>query len=217
VALSLAAAILVGSVAVVPALGQPAASTMISIDSPTEDTTVTGGRQILIGGWAADRDGPGTGVDMVRVYLNNRMDAGGTLLGEATYGELRHDVAAALGSSSFTSTGFNLLWTPTDVSSGQHTLYVYAHSIVDGWTYKTVTVRVDAVPTPAPRTGWQNRPPYGDGLYGPPMMPPPTGSYPYPGGYYQWPGYPSYPGYPGYPGNPNDRVCIMIYPPPPGC
>jgi hypothetical protein len=213
------AATLAVTLPAVPALGQTATSTttQMSIDSPAASATITSGTQVDIGGWAADPAGPGTGVDMVRVYLDNRMDAGGTLLGDANYGYPRPDVAQALGSSALTNSGFNLYWTPTNVSSGQHTLYVYAHSIANNWAYKTVTVNVQAAPTPTTRRGPYGGSPYdsgyGYGYPGPfapglgayPMLPPPDLYPPYPGG-----GYPYTPGGSG-------RVCIMIYPPPPGC
>jgi len=104
----------------VPAMAQSTAqgtstattTTMISIDSPADGATVTNGTQVDVGGWAADSAGPGTGVDMVRIYLDGRMDAGGTLAGNANYGGSRPDVATALGSANFTNSGFDYLWTP---------------------------------------------------------------------------------------------------------
>jgi hypothetical protein len=220
------AATLAVALPAVPALGQTTTgqtttgttTTQMSIDSPAANATVTTGSQIDIGGWAADPAGPGAGVDIVRVYLDNRMESGGTLLGDANYGSARPDVAATLGSTALTNSGFNLLWTPTNVSAGQHTLYVYAHSLANSWAFKTVTVNVQATPTPTPRRGPYGGGPYdngygynGPGQYGPgmyPMVPP--GMYPgYPGGGYYPP--------PPPPGGGSGRVCIMIYPPPPGC
>src|SRR6266545_733037 len=100
------ASILALAVPAGPALAQGTTSTtMISIDSPADGATVTNGTQVDVGGWAADTAGPGTGVDMVRVYLDGRMDSGGTLLGNANYGGNRPDVATALGSSNYTASG----------------------------------------------------------------------------------------------------------------
>ncbi len=160
-------AIMAFSFPALPALGQGATSTttMISIDAPTEGSTITNGVQIDIGGWAADTVGPGTGVDMVRVYLDGRMDADGKLLGNANYGGNRPDVATALGNPAFQNSGFDLLWTPSGLMGGTHTLYVYAHSIANGWAYKTVTVNAPAQPTPAPARGQQGMP-YGGGYGG---------------------------------------------------
>src|SRR5205823_14709840 len=89
----------------VPALGQPSSTVQISIDSPPDGATVATGTPVDLGGWAADPAGAGTGVDIVRVYLDNRMESGGTLLGDAAYGHPRPDVAAALGWSAFTYYG----------------------------------------------------------------------------------------------------------------
>ena len=211
-----------------PAFGQigGGATTRLSVDSPTEGAMVSNGVQVDVGGWAADTAGPGTGVDEVRVYLDGRMDANGRLLGAANYGGPRPDVATALGSAAYTNTGFDYLWTPSGLSAGAHTLYVYAHSVANGWAYKPVNVTAQAAATPTPRPG----------AYSPTYPPEP---YPVPGGYFgsgpygpcfgmygQYCGdpypepYPMYPRYPSYPGPytpPGGRVCIMIYPPPPGC
>src|SRR5438105_486631 len=94
-----------------PAFGQSSStSAQMSIDAPSAGATVTAGSQVDIGGWAADPAGPGTGVDIVRIYLDNRMESGGTLLGDAAYGHPRPDVAAALGSSALTNSGFDYMW-----------------------------------------------------------------------------------------------------------
>src|SRR5439155_19249493 len=119
-----------------------------------------------VGGGAADPAGAGTGVDMVRLYLDNRMESSGILLGDAAYGHPRLDVAAALGGAAFTNSGFDYMWTPSSVSTGQHTLYIYAHSLVSGWSYKTLGVTVQAQATATPRPSSR---PYGpgQGAYGP--------------------------------------------------
>jgi hypothetical protein len=211
-----------------PAQGQTVSgTTRIAVDTPTEGATVTNGTQILIGGWAVDTAGPGTGVDQMRVYLDNPMDSGGRLLGTADYGVSRADVAASLGTAAFTSSGFNYLWTPSGLTGGSHTLYVYAHSIANGWVSKTVTVTAPAQPTAtATPPGGQYGPSYGPGHgYGGPEPLPPV-RYPPPGGFYgpgpfppPFPGYPAYPSYPRNPGtgDSNGLICIQIYPPPPGC
>ncbi|HEY7067024.1 MAG TPA: hypothetical protein VII06_36500 [Chloroflexota bacterium] len=110
-----------------------ASSTLIVIDSPKGGNTST---QIEVRGWAADPNARGgTGVDRVDVYLDGERDAGGTRLGQATYGLQRPDVAANLGSQQFLLSGFALQAT---VDAGPHTVYVYAHpsdqSADQGWT-----------------------------------------------------------------------------------
>src|SRR5581483_4572055 len=186
------AAILALALPVAPAMAQ--STTLISIDAPADGANVSNGTQIDIGGWAVDTAGPGTGVDMVRIYLDNRMDNNGTLLGNANYGGARADVAAALGNTAYTDSGFDYLWTPSGVSGGSHTIYVYAHSIANGWAYKTVAINVQG-PTAAPARTGGGGPAYG-GQYGAggPMTP-------YGGSYLNTNyGYPGYGGYGGYGG-----------------
>jgi hypothetical protein len=187
-----------------PALGQTTGTptARIWIDSPTEGATVRNGAQAYIGGWATDSAGPGSGVDMVRVYLDGPMDGNGTLLGNATYGTARPDVATVFGNPAFANAGYDFVWTPSGLSAGNHTLYVYAHSIANGWSHKTVSLVVPNQPTPPP-TG------EGPGQYPGPNYWPPYGR-PCPAIYPPAPGCPPY-----YP--PSGQVCILIYPPDPAC
>ena len=133
-----------------PALAQSTSGTNIWIDSPVANATLTNGVQTDIGGWAVNPSGPGTGVDVVRVYLDNTAENSAAMVGTAELGVSRPDVASTLKNSAYAYAGYNLLWTPSNVSSGTHTLYVYAHA-ASGWTYKTVSVSVQAgAMAPAP-------------------------------------------------------------------
>jgi len=213
------AAILVLALPAVPALaqstsGQTTGRGQVTIDAPVSGATIRNGNQIDVGGWAVDRTGPGTGVDEVRVYLDGPMDGNGTLLGTANYGGSRPDVAQVLGSSAFASSGFDFLWTPTRLSGGSHTIYVFAHSINDGWSSSAVTINADAPATPPSGGGYGSGgygPGYGPGGYGP-GYDSGYGS----GGYGPGYGYGAMPPYDDYYGG-GGRACIMIYPPPPGC
>jgi hypothetical protein len=127
-----------------PAAAAPlddASTTLIVVDSPRGGTS---GPQLAVSGWAADPGSPsGTGVDRVDVYLDGEPGTG-TLLGRATYGLQRSDVAANLGSSRFTLSGFALA---AQVPPGPHTVYVYAHPSdqppEQGWSLpKTAAVLV---------------------------------------------------------------------------
>jgi hypothetical protein len=221
-----------------PAVAQ-SSTVRIAIDTPSEGNAVSNGRSVVISGWAADPSGSGTGVDSVRIYLDASMESGGTLLGNANYGDSRPDVATALGSTAVTNSGFQYTWTPSGLNPGPHTLYVYANSNATGWGSKTLTITVQGqaaapptamgTPMPAPTrvvgTYWPGNPgPGGEGLSGPPppqwgSPPPPPPGPGFPGPGYPGPGFPG-PGFPGpgYPGpGPGGPVCIMIYPPPPGC
>jgi hypothetical protein len=105
----------------------------VVIDAPKGGNTST---QIEVRGWAADPSARGgTGVDRVEVYLDGERDAGGTRIGQATYGLQRPDVAANLGGQQFLLSGFAL---QTTVEPGPHTVYVYAHpsdqTANQGWT-----------------------------------------------------------------------------------
>jgi len=115
-------------------------SATIKIDSPTADSTVANGVQVVIGGWAIDPAGPNSGVDGVRVYLDGLMDSGGTMIGQATYPKSRPDVGTSFGNAAFANSGFDYLWTPTRLAPGPHRLYVYAHSIQNGWSYQSINV-----------------------------------------------------------------------------
>ena len=96
-------------------------STLVVLDTPRGGNS---GPQLYIAGWAADPASPGgTGVDRVEVYLDGERGSG-TLLGRATYGLQRPDVAANLGGSRFLLSGFAMT---ASVSPGPHTVYVYAH------------------------------------------------------------------------------------------
>jgi len=97
-------------------------------------------------GWAADPEGPGTGVDAVQIYLDGD-SVRGTFLGAANYGEERLDVAAQLGQPRFGLSGYSL---QIEIPPGPHTLYVQARrrgSTGSGaWSPPAV---LDVVATPA--------------------------------------------------------------------
>src|SRR4051812_16449375 len=110
-----------------------AGSTLVVIDAPRGGNTST---QIEVRGWAADPNArSGTGVDQVEVYLDGDRDAGGSRVGQATYGLQRPDIVGNLGSQQFLLSGFAL---QTTVAPGPHTFYVYAHPsdqpANQGWT-----------------------------------------------------------------------------------
>jgi len=142
-AVSFALTLLVAlAIPAVPVFGQGTAATLMSIDAPIAGATFVNGVQQDIGGWTADTGATsGTGIDQVRIYLDGQMNGSGTLLGTAAYGKPRADVATVLSNANFTNSGFDLLWTPTTLSSGDHTIYVYAHATSgDRWSYKTVSI-----------------------------------------------------------------------------
>jgi hypothetical protein len=176
--------------------GSPTAT--IWIDSPVEGSTITNGTQTLIGGWAVDTAGPGSGISEVRAYLGARMESGGVQIGTMTYGKPRPDVANQFGNPAYANSGYDLLWTPSNVNPGPNTIFVYARSTASNlWSFKIVSVTVQG--PPGPPSG-QPLPP---GIRPPPRPPffPPF-----------FPGFP-----PSRPPGGGGQNCILIYPPPPGC
>jgi len=98
-----------------------ASSTLVVLDTPRGGNS---GSQLYVAGWAADPSSPsGTGVDRVDIYIDGDRSSG-TLLGRATYGLARPDVAAHLGAGRFALSGYALV---ASASPGPHTVYIYAH------------------------------------------------------------------------------------------
>jgi len=119
-------------------INAPSPDVAIAIDSPP--TSFSPRDSIIIGGWAIDKNSTsGTGIDTVHIYLDGQAGSG-KLLGAATYGLKRGDVATAFGER-FTNSGYNFTWN-TKGLSGTHTLYVYARSPVHGWTLATKKVNI---------------------------------------------------------------------------
>lgn len=131
-------------------------ASVITVDRPASDSTVADGQALSIAGWALDLGtAGGSAVDAVHVYLNGEA-GGGQAVGAATIGLPRPDVAATLGGSTAANAGFSLASRLVGVPPGPHTLYVYAHSPTQGWSYRTVSfVLVEApvqrTPPPAGR------------------------------------------------------------------
>ncbi|HLI27014.1 MAG TPA: hypothetical protein VKZ60_08095 [Chloroflexota bacterium] len=124
----------------VPAAAAPPSTTLVVIDRPAEGATMP--QRFTATGWAADLDGPGTGVDQVHVYLGG--EAGrGYFLGAAHYGEERPDVGRQLGHIRYSLAGWSLT---VEVPPGEQTLYVYAHRRgTETWSAPT-TVTFTVVP-----------------------------------------------------------------------
>jgi hypothetical protein len=92
------------------------------IEQPSAGAFVSGA--VTITGFAIDLTSTsGTGIDSVRVYLDG---PSGALIGQATYGVSRPDIAALYGAR-FGPSGWELSWDTTGVASSVHRLYVYAH------------------------------------------------------------------------------------------
>jgi hypothetical protein len=98
-------------------------------------------QMLFVTGWAAMPDTAGTGISSVDVYLGGTPSQGGTLLGTATYGLPRPDVAEAFGNPEWTNSGFTFTWTPQNMSSSTQTLAIVAHSSMGDTVEQIVEAR----------------------------------------------------------------------------
>lgn len=123
------------------AFGQDAGA-VISVDWPGDGQSAEVGQNVVFSGWAADSSAMGTGIDRVVIY-DAPIESGGQIVAEAMYGTGRADVAAAYGAA-WLNSEYTATWRATG-STGNRTFWVYAHSMDDdGWTNKTVTIRLTA-------------------------------------------------------------------------
>lgn len=117
-------------------------STLLVIDTPANGATV-GPLLFALGGWAVDTSAPtGTGIDAIHVWAFPVAGGPPTFVGTPVLGGSRPDVAAYLGNSRFTPSGYNMV---VRLPPGQYDLSVYAHSTVtrtfDYWQVVRVTMR----------------------------------------------------------------------------
>ncbi len=98
------------------------------IEQPGAGTFVTG--TVVLSGFAIDlASTSGTGIDRVHIYLDGPFGTG-TIIGGATYGLDRPDVAAQYGAR-FGPSGWELPWDTSAIAPGVHTLTLYAHRTLD--------------------------------------------------------------------------------------
>jgi hypothetical protein len=114
-----------------------------AIDTPSAGANVTTGSSVVVGGWFVDTTAQGwAGYDDVQVF-SGPMDAGGTMLARAAFGQNRPDVAAALNNPYWAASG----WSASIVAPpGNTTLYVYVHTGGKGWWFKQVAINATAAP-----------------------------------------------------------------------
>jgi murein DD-endopeptidase MepM/ murein hydrolase activator NlpD len=107
----------------------------IAIDHPRAE--VVAGSKVTIDGWALHSAASnGTGVNKVHLYLGGPAGQGGTMIGNASYGIERPDVARVHGER-YRYSGYTFDWDSGDTAPGTHELYVYAYSTVTGeWSSK---------------------------------------------------------------------------------
>src|SRR5579884_359280 len=142
----------VGGAALPSAAAQFSEQVLVTIEEPQPGQTVAG--EIVVRGWALDlraTDGPGIRETRggIQVWMDRRAGAAtGQLLGDATYGAERPDVAAARGER-FRRTGFSLTWDTCLVPTGRHSLQVFAESAVVSPQFGFAQVDVVVAPCPA--------------------------------------------------------------------
>ncbi|MBX0327343.1 C39 family peptidase [Oscillochloris sp. ZM17-4] len=127
------------------------------IDAPASGASIQG--TVTVSGWAIDAAAwGGTDIDQVQIY------SGATLLGAASYGQARADVAAAYSDSRYTGAGYSYTLDTKRITNGPATLQVRYHSTVTGqWSSMSravtianpvpVTPIVQPPPPPTPVTG----------------------------------------------------------------
>jgi hypothetical protein len=104
----------------------------LSLDNPEDGAQVV--PEQTVSGWAVDLGATtGTGIDSVVVSLDGPLDSPDYhLVGVATYGAPREDIAQNLGDERYTPSGFVLSWDSSTAPPGPHTLWVQAHGNC-GW------------------------------------------------------------------------------------
>jgi hypothetical protein len=126
-----------------PAPAPARAALSWSIDTPPDGAAVPA-RNFTIRGWVADPaagDRAWNGIDEFQVYVDGEREAGGKRINVTSVNRIsRPDVAEATGKPAFQNSGFSLTVTMEGVNGGAHVLYVYAHSSVSGWDYRTINL-----------------------------------------------------------------------------
>jgi hypothetical protein len=126
-----------------------------SIDVPAAGATLGPNQAVTLAGWVVDRAADGwAGIDNVHIYDGLAGD-GGRFLGQATFAQPRPDVAQALGNAFWTNSGFALSLPPGTLSTGPHTVTLYAHTPGKGWWFNQVSITIgsQAVAQPASAAG----------------------------------------------------------------
>lgn len=112
---------------------------LINADTPKNGQAVSGSFEIT--GWAVERSAVNsTGITAIHIY-DGKANGAGNMVGVATYGLSRQDVADYFGKSNLKNSGFKLNVDASKLSNGKHTLYIYAYNQNLGWKYTTVEVK----------------------------------------------------------------------------
>jgi hypothetical protein len=112
------------------------------IDSPGPNSTRS--RPFTITGWAVDTGSlTGTGIDAIHIWAFPVSGAAPIMVGAATYGLARPDVASYLGDARFNASGYSLTVTSSNLPlPGAYDFQVFARSTVTGTFSVARIVRV---------------------------------------------------------------------------
>ncbi|MHB1441232.1 MAG: N-acetylmuramoyl-L-alanine amidase [Candidatus Humimicrobiaceae bacterium] len=119
---------------------------LINIDSPKNNENING--IFKIEGWALETSAQNsTGITAVDIY-DGPANGQANLIGHATYGISRPDVANSLGGrAGFINCGFIADIDASKLSAGLHNIYVYANNSFLGWQYAVVKVNIGGTGT----------------------------------------------------------------------
>jgi hypothetical protein len=120
----------------------------IALLNPKAGDSLPNGAAMVLDGVAFDPGASqGTGIDSVRVFLDDR-ESGGEFLGAATLGQANPGVTPG---SQFSTAGFTLRTNALPTGSDPHVIVVYAHSTVTNMErVLRVPIYVGSLPS-----GWQ--------------------------------------------------------------
>jgi hypothetical protein len=134
-----------------------AASLVINIQKPAgAEKIFTDTADYAITGYALDtaatiqQGSQGTGINRVSLYMDAEKENGGTFLGDAELAISNTEAQQKYGSQ-FAASGWTLTFHPTQFHEKNHTLFVYAHSVVSG-KEDFVTVNFDIAEPKKPGT-----------------------------------------------------------------
>jgi hypothetical protein len=120
-----------------------------SIDLPAQNSNVTPGASMLVGGWVVDTSAEGwSGIDGVQILNSSNQSVATGIVGQN-----RPDVGNALGNPFFAASGFSAVVPADALGSGSQTFTVAAHTPSRGTWTKQFSVNVGGPPPPPKPTG----------------------------------------------------------------
>ena len=119
---------------------------LINIDTPKNNEVING--RLKIEGWALETSAQNsTGITAVDIY-DGPANGQANIIGHATYGIARPDVANSLGGrAGFINCGFIADIDSSKLSAGAHNIYVYANNSFLGWQYAVVKINIGGTGT----------------------------------------------------------------------